>query len=85
MKLKIGASQRTMACATWYIAVCAERRGALSAPVVYEPILDDVQIKAAEFDHAEIVDLLVDVVKFVVADTPSPHRSASANALAMTH
>jgi len=32
-----------------------------------EPILDDVQIEPAELDDAEIVDLLVDVVKFVVA------------------
>ena len=36
VKLKIGASQRTMASATWYIAVCAERRGRLSLPVVYK-------------------------------------------------
>ena len=32
---RIGASQRTIASAMWYIAVCAERRAALFAGVVY--------------------------------------------------
>ncbi len=33
-----------------------------------EAVLDDIQVKAAELDHAEIVHLLVDVVEFVVAE-----------------
>ena len=45
------------------------RRAPRSAvrPGGVEPIFDDIEIETAEFDHAEVMNLLIDLVKLVIA------------------